>query len=56
MADILQTTDPWSGLPVRKTDNGLKQGDLPGINQENKPLELDKNGLPIGWEAPNAKR
>ena len=44
--------DPVSGKIVRFTDNGLKEGDLPGINQEPKPLELDENGLPIGWEAP----
>lgn len=44
--------DPISGLIVRFTDNGLKEGDLPGIDQEPRPLELDENGLPIGWEAP----
>lgn len=45
--------DPISGLLVRYTDNGLKPGDLPGISQDPRALELDENGLPIGWEAPN---
>lgn len=44
--------DPMSGLPVRATDNGLKEGDLPGISQENKPLEYGENGLPVEWEVP----
>ena len=51
--DELRAIDPWSGLPIRKTDNGLKEGDLEA-SQEPRPLELDEHGLPVGWEAPNA--
>ena len=50
-----ECVDPMSGLPVRKTDNGLKEGDLPGISQEPKPLEYGEDGLPVGWEVPDAK-
>ena len=48
--------DPKTGLTVRYTDNSLKDGDLEGINQEPKPLELDELGLPVGWEVPNDNR
>lgn len=34
---------------IRKTDNTLKEGDKPGINQEPKPLVLGENGLPVDW-------
>ena len=51
---VNECIDPMSGLPVRKTDNGPKEGDLPGISQEPKPLEYGDDGLPEGWEAPNA--
>lgn len=47
--------DPFSGLVVRFTDNGMKEGDLPAP-QDPRPLELDANGLPIGWEAPDGER
>ena len=46
------TIDELSGKPIRRTDNGLKEGDIEAP-QDNKPLELDENGLPVGWEAPN---
>ena len=36
---------------IRKTDNGLKDCDKDGINQDAKPLELDANGLPVGYKA-----
>ena len=48
----LYTVDHESGNPIRKTDNGLKECDLPGVNQSSKPLELGKNGLPVGWKPP----
>ena len=48
--------DPSSGLEVRYTDNGLKEGDLPGLSKEPQPLELGADGLPVGWEAPNGDR
>ena len=48
--------DPFSGLVVRYTDNRLKDGDLPGINQEPIPLELDDHGLPVGWEVEHGER
>lgn len=43
--------DPMSGLEIRRTDNTRKDGDpeLPS-QQEAKPLELDDNGRPVGWE------
>ena len=44
--------DNVSGNEIRPTDNGLKECDLEGINQDNKPLELDENGLPIDWQPP----
>ena len=47
--------DPFSGLIVRFTDNGMKEGDLPA-SQEPRPLELDESGLPIGWEVPDGER
>lgn len=47
--------DPISGLTVRYTDNGMKEGDLPA-SQHPWPLELGEDGLPIGWEEPNAER
>lgn len=37
--------DPTSGLQVRKTDNGMKEGDLE-TPQDLAALELDENGLP----------
>ena len=45
-------TDNVSGNQIRATNNGLKDCDLPGISQENKPLELDENGVPVDWQAP----
>ena len=48
------TVDKHSGLEIRKTDNTLKEGDLPGINQEAAPLEIGEDGLPVGWTAPEA--
>lgn len=45
--------DPKSGLLVRQTDNGMKQGDLPA-SQEPRPLEMD-GGIPKGWVNPDAK-
>lgn len=48
--------DPVTGLIVRYTDNGLKEGDLEGINQEPKPLELDEHGVPKEWEVPDGDR
>ena len=46
------TRDEYSGLEIRKTDNGLKDCDLEAP-QTNSPLELDERGLPVGWEVPN---
>lgn len=37
--------DPTSGLQVRKTDNGMKEGDLE-TPQSLEALKLDENGLP----------
>lgn len=37
--------DPTSGLQVRHTDNGMKEGDLE-TPQDPAALELDENGLP----------
>ena len=47
--------DPYTGLEIRPTDNGLRECDMeapqtPGL------LELDERGLPVGWEAPNGDR
>ncbi|MCL1853472.1 MAG: hypothetical protein FWF88_10675 [Peptococcaceae bacterium] len=43
--------DPESGLVVRQTDNGVKEGDpeqwKPDLAE---PLTLDENGLPIGYK------
>lgn len=50
-----QTRDPYSGLEIRKTDNGPKECDLPAP-QTPGLLELDERGLPVGWEAPDGKR
>ena len=47
--------DPFSGLIVRFTDNGPKEGDLPAP-QDPRPLELDERGLPVGWEVPDGER
>lgn len=47
--------DPYSGMIVRYTDNGMKDGDLPA-SQEPRPLELDERGLPVGWEVPDGER
>lgn len=52
MSKGLQMIDHESGNVIRPTDNSLKECDLEGINQNKKPLELDKNGLPKGWKAP----
>ncbi len=43
--------DPMSGLEIRRTDNTRKDGDPELPSQEPKPLELDDNGRPVGWEA-----
>ena len=48
----LTTIDHESGNPIRKTDNSLKECDLPGVNQNPEPLEIGKNGLPKGWKPP----
>ena len=37
--------DPSSGLQVRKTDNGMKEGDLE-TPQDLEAMKLDENGLP----------
>ena len=47
----LKMIDHVSGNVLRPTDNSLKECDLEA-SQETKPLELDENGLPIGWVAP----
>ena len=47
--------DPFSGLVVRFTDNGMKEGDLPA-SQEPRPLEIGEDGLPVGWEVEHGKR
>ena len=46
------TRDKYSGLEIRKTDNGLKDCDLQA-EQTPALLELDERGLPVGWEVPN---
>ena len=43
--------DDVSGNIIRRTDNGLRECDLEA-SQENKPLKLDDNGLPVGWKPP----
>ena len=48
-------TDPTSGLLVRETDNGPKEGDLTAT-QIPAPLALDPDNIPIGWEAPDGDR
>ena len=52
MTNELRIIDHTSGNEIRKTDNSMKDCDLPGINQVNEPLELDENGLPVGWNPP----
>ena len=49
------TRDEYSGLEIRKTDNGPKECDLPAPQTQGL-LELDERGLPVGWEAPNGNR
>lgn len=39
------TVDKLTGLKIRPTDNGLKEGDVESP-QHNEPLELDEAGLP----------
>jgi len=46
-----QVKDPFNGLAVRATDNGLKDCDLEAP-QDREPLDL-VDGKPEGWEAPN---
>ena len=46
------TRDEYSGLEIRKTDNGPKECDLPAPQTQGL-LELDERGLPKGWETPN---
>ena len=50
--DSVEMYDHVSNNPIRPTNNGLRDGDLPGINQNNAPLELDDQGLPLGWIPP----
>ena len=50
--DSIEMYDHLSGNPIRPTNNGPKDCDLPGINQNNAPLELDDEGLPLGWIPP----
>lgn len=50
-----EVRDPYSGLAIRPTDNGLKDCDIeapqtPGL------LELNDDGFPVGWEAPDGNR
>lgn len=47
-----QVKDPYNGLEIRKTDNGLKACDEEAP-QTKGLLELDDRGLPVGWEAPD---
>ena len=47
--------DEYSGLEIRRTDNGLKECDLEAP-QVKGLLELDERGLPVGWEAPDGNR
>ena len=47
--------DHFSGLEIRRTDNGLRKYDLEAP-QDPEPLKLDENGLPVGWEAPHDDR
>ena len=46
-----QVKDPFNGLEIRQTDNGLKECDLEAP-QTKGLLELDERGLPKGWEVP----
>lgn len=46
------TIDPTANLQIRPTDNGQKDCDIETLNQEPVPIELDENGLPVGWSAP----
>ena len=43
--------DNFSGNVIRRTNNGLRDCDLEA-SQVNKPLKLDKNGVPVGWKPP----
>ena len=47
--------DPYSGLEVRPTDNGMKSCDMEAPQTAGR-LQLDERGLPEGWEAPNGDR
>ena len=55
MTHVDHTIDESSGLPIRATDNGLKEGDL-GAVQITEPLKLNEDGVPKGWEAPDGDR
>lgn len=48
----MATIDCESGLEIRKTDNGMHEGDLKA-DQTPEPLALGDDGMPEGWEAPN---
>lgn len=52
MEESKNTRDKFSGLEIRKTDNGLKECDLEAPQTQGL-LELDDRGLPVGWEAPD---
>lgn len=41
--------DEYSGNEIRKTDNGIKEGDKVSP-QTPELLELDENGVPVGFE------
>ena len=43
--------DPHTGNVIRKTDNSLKECDLPGASDIPAVLDL-QNGIPVGWTVP----
>ena len=50
--------NPQAEYNIRPTDNSIKEGDIISP-QVNEPLELDANGLPVGfseWEVYNGDR
>lgn len=49
------TVDHYSGNPIRRTDNGMRDCDLPA-DQTPKPLEIGKDGLPVGLEVGHGDR